>query len=288
MRLCGPFRSRRAGSRLAPSHSRRRIAVVDDPFRPILCSSLPLVTPPNARSTMKAVNASPAGSTTFAKTMKTSAKPPLVIHIFSPLRTKLPSGCRAARVLAPSASDPEPDSLRQYAPTVSPDISLGRYLAFWASVPKSDSGRIVRLAWAPKVVANEADRAMRSLMIIEVALSSAMPPSDSATSTASRPSSPHRVSSRRAVVQSFCSMRSSCESTSFSTNCSAVRPTRRCSSVTRSGVQTASGWAAVNSHSPPRRHGNRRVGGERGSHTHILSKMPAAPIPPPTHMVTMP
>ena len=31
--------------------------------------------------------------------MNTSAKPPLVIHIFSPLRTKLPSGCRVARVL---------------------------------------------------------------------------------------------------------------------------------------------------------------------------------------------
>ena len=40
---------------------------------------------------MKAVNCSPS---TLAKTMKRSAKPPLVIHIFSPFSTKLPSACR--------------------------------------------------------------------------------------------------------------------------------------------------------------------------------------------------
>ena len=59
---------------------------------------------------MNAVNCSPS---TLAKTMNTSAKPPLVIHIFSPESTKLPSACRIARVLAPSASEPDPDSLRQ-------------------------------------------------------------------------------------------------------------------------------------------------------------------------------
>ena len=50
---------------------------------------------------------------TFAKTTYRSANPPFEIHIFSPLSTKLPSGRRTARVLAPSASDPDPDSLRQ-------------------------------------------------------------------------------------------------------------------------------------------------------------------------------
>ena len=99
----------------------------------------------------------PSRSITLAKTMKMSAKPPFVIHIFSPFSTKLPSGCRAAAVFAPSASDPEPDSLRQYAPTISPVISFGRYLRFCASVPKSDSGRIVRLACAPKVAPKDAD-----------------------------------------------------------------------------------------------------------------------------------
>ena len=33
------------------------------------------------------------------------------------------------------ASEPEPDSLRQYAPTMSPAIRPGRYFCFWASVP---------------------------------------------------------------------------------------------------------------------------------------------------------
>ncbi len=42
--------------------------------------------------------ASPAPST-LAKMMNRSAKPPLVIHIFSPLSTKMPSGWRVARVL---------------------------------------------------------------------------------------------------------------------------------------------------------------------------------------------
>jgi hypothetical protein len=46
----------------------------------------------------------------------------LVIHIFSPVSRKLPSGCRAARHFALSASDPEPDSLRQYAPHFSKKI----------------------------------------------------------------------------------------------------------------------------------------------------------------------
>ena len=88
----------------------RMTGVVDEPCRPILCSSLPVETPAHAFSTMNAVKCSPS---TLAKTMKTSANPPLVIHIFSPERTKLPSACVIARALAPSASEPDPDSLRQ-------------------------------------------------------------------------------------------------------------------------------------------------------------------------------
>jgi hypothetical protein len=57
---------------------------------------------------MNAVKCSPS---TFAKTTITSAKPPLLIHIFSPLSTQLPSGCFVARVFAASASLPDPDSL---------------------------------------------------------------------------------------------------------------------------------------------------------------------------------
>ena len=154
-----------AGTRTSCSRS----GVVDEPCRPSLCSSFPLDTPANARSTMKAVKRSPS---TFANTMNRSAKPPLVIHIFSPASTKLPSACSVARVLALSASEPEPDSLSAYAPTSSPVSSFGRYFCFCASVPKSTSGRIVRFACAPKVAPNDADRARRSLTTSDVTLSS--------------------------------------------------------------------------------------------------------------------
>ncbi len=79
-----------------------------------MCSSFPLVTPGKPRSTMNAEKCSPS---TLAKTMKMSAKPPLVIHIFSPLSSHDPSAWRTALARALSASDPDPDSLRQYAPT---------------------------------------------------------------------------------------------------------------------------------------------------------------------------
>ena len=145
---------------------------VDEPCRPILCSSLPLFTP-QARSTRNAVNCSPS---TFAKTTKRSAKPPFVIHIFSPFSRKLPSGCRVAFVRAPIASDPDPDSLRPYAPRISPLSSFGRYFCFCASLPKSISGTIVRLAWAPNVAPKDADRASFSLTTSEVTLSRPRPP----------------------------------------------------------------------------------------------------------------
>jgi len=52
---------------------------------------------------MNAENRSPS---TLAKTMNTSAKPPFVVHIFSPLRIHDPSACFVARVRAERASDP--------------------------------------------------------------------------------------------------------------------------------------------------------------------------------------
>src|SRR6478672_10864002 len=66
-----------------------------------------------------------------------------------------------------------------------------------------------------------------------------------------RPSSAHRRTSSRVSVQSFCSSRSSCGSTSPVTKSVTVCATMRCSSVRRSGVKTASAATAVKSHSPP-------------------------------------
>src|SRR5437879_9974515 len=89
---------------------------------PIFFSSAPTENPGWPRSTMKQENFSPF---TLAKTMYTSAKPPLVIHIFWPLRIQcLPSGESTARVRAFCASDPACGSERQYAAISSPLASL--------------------------------------------------------------------------------------------------------------------------------------------------------------------
>src|ERR1017187_6550439 len=56
---------------------------VEDPRMPSLCSSEPIEKPGVLRSIRKAENFSPS---TLAKTVNRSAKPLLVIHIFSPLR----------------------------------------------------------------------------------------------------------------------------------------------------------------------------------------------------------
>ena len=58
----------------------------------------------------------------------------------------------------------------------SPDSSFGRYFCFCASLPNSISGTMVRLACAPKVAPNDADRASFSLTTSEVTLSRPRPP----------------------------------------------------------------------------------------------------------------
>src|SRR3982751_4338109 len=113
---------------------------VDEPRMPSLCSSAPTENPGVLRSMMNAENFSPS---ILAKTTKTSANPLLLIHIFSPLRTKcIPSGERTARVRMFIASEPEEDSDSAYAPTHSPVASFGRYFDFCASVPYQAIGSV--------------------------------------------------------------------------------------------------------------------------------------------------
>ena len=153
---------------------------------------------------------------TFAKTMKRSANPPLVIHIFSPLRTKLPSGCRTARAFAPRASEPDPDSLKRVGANRSRrSRGPGRYRCFCSSVPKQRSGVI-----ASPFLRRTSSRRKRtgptdSPTMIDETLSSSTPPYASGTSVPRRPRSPHRRTSARASAQSFCSSRSSTGRTSL-------------------------------------------------------------------------
>ena len=145
---------------------------------------------------MKAVKCSPS---TFAKTMKTSAKPPLVIHIFSPVSANPPSGqsggaCgRAERIR----------SRARLAERVRADQLAG-------DQPRQISGFLIGCA----EVQDRADReiALRAeggaerraagqvwlLTTSAAALSSPTPPNSSGASTPSRPSSPARCSSWRA------------------------------------------------------------------------------------------
>src|SRR5439155_7722383 len=105
---------------------------VEEPRMPILCSSAPTENPGKVRSTKNAVNFSPS---TLAKTVNRSAKPALVIHIFSPLRTYcLPSAERTARDRQLKASDPDVASDSAYAPTIAPAASRGKYFFFCSSV----------------------------------------------------------------------------------------------------------------------------------------------------------
>src|SRR5919204_1078198 len=55
---------------------------------------------------------------------------------FEPSRTYSPSSRRAVERIA-AESEPEPDSVRAYAHSHSPDASRGRYLAFCSSSPAS-------------------------------------------------------------------------------------------------------------------------------------------------------
>src|ERR1035441_8145094 len=119
--------------------SLRMMGHVDDPRMPILCSSAPTEKPGKFLSTRNALNFSPL---ILAKTVNRSAKPALVIHIFSPLRLEcLPSDESSARARQLSASEPDEASDKAYAPTISPEANRGRYLFFCASVPKDKNAR---------------------------------------------------------------------------------------------------------------------------------------------------
>ena len=83
---------------------------VEEPLIPSFFSSSPSLTPSKSRSTIKALKSFPS---IWAKTMNRSAKPALVIHSFSPLRTQcFPSSLKTAVLLAASASDPELASVK--------------------------------------------------------------------------------------------------------------------------------------------------------------------------------
>src|SRR5271169_445531 len=152
----------------------KKMAVVELPLRPIFFSSAPAENPGNPRSTIKQENFSPS---TLAKTMYTSAKPPLVIHIFCPFKIQeRPSGESTARVREFCASEPACGSERQYAASFSPVASNGRYFFFCSGVPKKTIGSVPMPACPPWLTPNEAYADNFSASCTVETLSSPAPP----------------------------------------------------------------------------------------------------------------
>jgi hypothetical protein len=75
---------------------------------PSFFSSGPVESPALVRSTRNAVKWSPS---TFANTVKRSAKAAFVMNCFTPFRRQPPSGSRTAVVRAARASLPDPGSV---------------------------------------------------------------------------------------------------------------------------------------------------------------------------------
>jgi hypothetical protein len=106
------------------STSSRYTVQVELARMPILSSCAPTETPAMSRVTMNADRcARSPGGPVFAKTVKKSAMPALVIQIFEPLRTK-PSAVSSAVVRTEAASEPAPSSVRQNAAIISPVASF--------------------------------------------------------------------------------------------------------------------------------------------------------------------
>jgi hypothetical protein len=119
--------------------------------------------------------------------MYTSAKPPLVIHIFCPFRIhELPSGDSTARVREFCASEPACGSDRQYAASFSPVARSGNIFSFAHRVPKKTMGSVPMPECAPWLTPNEAFADNFSASCTLDTLSSPAPPYSSGTPPPSR------------------------------------------------------------------------------------------------------
>mmetsp|Transcript_15286 Transcript_15286/g.37815 ORF Transcript_15286/g.37815 Transcript_15286/m.37815 type:complete len:250 (-) Transcript_15286:355-1104(-) len=132
------------------TQSSKMSSAVFEPRMPSLSSLRPVLKPAIVFSMMNAVMpCEPASGSVLAYTTSTSASGPLVIQNLLPLSTYAPSSRRVARSFIDTTSLPEPGSLMASAPTCSPAMSFGRYLAFCSGVPLRDSWLMHRFEHAP-------------------------------------------------------------------------------------------------------------------------------------------
>ena len=167
---------------------------------------------------------------------------------------------------------------------------MGRYFFFCSSVPKYTMGRVPMPVWPMRLTAKLPSRADFSETRQPDTLSRLSPPYSSGTSTARRPSSPALRSSSRVASYLRERISPSRGTISFSMNSSAVCAIIRCSSVKSSGVKTSSKVRSSTRKLPPLAATTGTLVSVAMTNLpfHIRSKIPAAPMPPPTHMVTRP
>ena len=108
----------------------KKIETVNDESKPSFSSCFPTLKPSKSGSIRKdVIPLCPLAGSVLAKMIITSATLPLVINVFSPLRTYDPSSIRSAVVRMADGSLPAEFSVRAKAPaTNSPLANLGRYV----------------------------------------------------------------------------------------------------------------------------------------------------------------
>ena len=141
--LKGPFRPRALGNLFSAGTKTSSITIspVTDARSASLPSILGALSPFMPFSKMKPPM---TPSSSFAHTIKTSAKGELLIQFLAPLRLNPPSTVRARVTMLPG-SEPWSGSVRPKQPMYSPVASFGKYFCFCSSLPNSLIGCITRL-----------------------------------------------------------------------------------------------------------------------------------------------
>ena len=184
--------------------------------------------------------------------MKRSAKPPLVIHIFSPERMKLPSGCRiGARLGAERVG-----AGAGLAEAVGADHLAGdepRQILLLLLFGAEHEDREDRRGWPARQTSRRTTRSATAARRRRASRSCRgrrrrTPPAGSVPSSPERAALRDQLAIERPVLllEPF-----AFGSTSWSMNSAAVCPISRCSSVSFSGVITVAGSVSSINHAPP-------------------------------------
>src|SRR6266446_5986006 len=165
------------------------------------------------------------------------------------------SSSRTARVARPAMSDPAPGSVMPSAHTVSPRMIPGRYLRFWASVPKRVSQGDDMSVWTRTLKATppERQRAISSPSTTLARKSAPLPPYSGGNSRPRKPSSPRRRHSSRGM-RPAASHSAARGTISFSTKAWIDRRSISCSSLNSGCAIEGADYSSAGWPGPPSLH----------------------------------